>query len=118
MTPERGRTMRAMTNENQRLNRKLALWALVAALALLLLAGSQIHTSVKAQSPVPNPQYRLSNPQSPRTITYTYDDAGRLTRADYGGGTGLNYVYDAAGNLLGVTAGGYNVHLPLVLRAK
>ena len=34
------------------------------------------------------------------TIAYTYDDAGRLTKADYGSGTAVAYAYDAAGNLL------------------
>ena len=33
------------------------------------------------------------------TITYTYDDAGRLTGADYGD-KAILYTYDAAGNLL------------------
>jgi len=35
-----------------------------------------------------------------RTIIYTYDDAGRLVGADYGGGYVITYTYDAAGNLL------------------
>ena len=34
------------------------------------------------------------------TITYTYDDAGRLIRVDYGGGVSIIYTYDPAGNLL------------------
>jgi YD repeat-containing protein len=34
------------------------------------------------------------------TLAYTYDDAGRLIRADYGGGVSLIYIYDPAGNLL------------------
>jgi hypothetical protein len=33
------------------------------------------------------------------TVTYTYDSAGRLTRAGYGGGS-ITYTYDANGNLL------------------
>jgi len=37
--------------------------------------------------------------QSPR-ITYTYDDAGRLTGVDYGNGRSIAYTYDKAGNLL------------------
>ena len=33
-------------------------------------------------------------------ITYSYDDAGRLAKADYGDGRVITYTYDAAGNLL------------------
>jgi YD repeat-containing protein len=42
------------------------------------------------------------------TVTYSYDAAGRLTNAAYGGGATIAYAYDAAGNLLlrEVTAGG------------
>src|SRR5437764_716232 len=32
-------------------------------------------------------------------VTYTYDDAGRLTSAAYPNGTVIAYTYDAAGNL-------------------
>jgi YD repeat-containing protein len=34
------------------------------------------------------------------TIQYTYDAAGRLIKADYGGGKSITYTYDANGNLL------------------
>jgi YD repeat-containing protein len=34
------------------------------------------------------------------TVKYTYDDAGRLIKADYGGGKAITYTYDKAGNLL------------------
>jgi YD repeat-containing protein len=34
------------------------------------------------------------------TITYDYDDAGRLVKADYGNGKVIEYTYDNAGNLL------------------
>ena len=34
------------------------------------------------------------------TINYIYDNAGRLTGADYGGGKSIFYTYDANGNLL------------------
>jgi YD repeat-containing protein len=52
------------------------------------------------------------------TITYTYDGAGRLVRADYGEGRCIVYTYDAAGNLLRrqvVTK--VDVYLPIVLKA-
>ena len=38
------------------------------------------------------------------TIAYTYDPAGRLVAADYGGGKSTSYAYDPAGNLLQTTA--------------
>jgi YD repeat-containing protein len=34
------------------------------------------------------------------TISYTYDPAGRLVAADYGGGKTTSYAYDSSGNLL------------------
>ena len=34
------------------------------------------------------------------TVNYTYDNAGRLTRIDYGSGVSISYSYDAAGNVL------------------
>ena len=33
-------------------------------------------------------------------VSYTYDNVGRLTKADYGGGNTSTYTYDKAGNLL------------------
>ncbi len=52
------------------------------------------------------------------TIQYAYDDAGRLTGADYGGGATIAYVYDANGNLLQrtTTAGGATTYT-LIYRA-
>ena len=37
------------------------------------------------------------------TVTYSYDAAGRLLRADYGNGRGFVYRYDANGNLISRT---------------
>ena len=34
------------------------------------------------------------------TVNYSYDDAGRLTKADYGATGSINYTYDKSGNLL------------------
>lgn len=45
------------------------------------------------------PQHPSSVAQ-PRTIAYTYDDAGRLIGVDYGRGKTIRYTYDNAGNLL------------------
>ncbi len=52
------------------------------------------------------------------TITYSYDDAGRLTNAAYGGGASIAYAYDANGNLLmrTVTAAGGTTYT-LIYRA-
>jgi YD repeat-containing protein len=37
---------------------------------------------------------------SASTVTYIYDDAGRLINADYGNERSISYTYDANGNLL------------------
>jgi YD repeat-containing protein len=34
------------------------------------------------------------------SVSYTYDDAGRLVSVDYGGGKFIAYTYDDAGNLM------------------
>ena len=39
------------------------------------------------------------------TVTYTYDDAGRLIKATYGDETEITYTYDAAGNILSKVTG-------------
>jgi YD repeat-containing protein len=45
-------------------------------------------------------QSAIRSPQSTTTVTYTYDDAGRLVGVDYGDDTSIGYTYDNAGNLL------------------
>jgi len=42
----------------------------------------------------------IRNPKPETTITYTYDDAGRLVGVDYSEDQDITYTYDAAGNLL------------------
>ena len=37
------------------------------------------------------------------TVSYTYDDAGRLISATYSNGAAIQYSYDAAGNITAVT---------------
>jgi hypothetical protein len=49
--------------------------------------------SEPAQPPISNPS------SSPRTVTFTYDDAGRLVLADYGEDRSIFYSYDDMGNL-------------------
>lgn len=44
-------------------------------------------------------QAQSSNPNS-HSITYEYDEAGRLIRTTYGDQLQIRYTYDAAGNLL------------------
>ncbi|MHC1744877.1 MAG: Calx-beta domain-containing protein [Syntrophobacteraceae bacterium] len=39
------------------------------------------------------------------TVTYTYDDAGRLIRADHVGGKSIRYSYDSSGNMTTLTTG-------------
>jgi YD repeat-containing protein len=63
----------------------------------------------------PSPQIgRAAN--ASRTIVYTYDAAGRLAQAHYGGKV-IDYTYDSAGNLTGKTFKVY-VYLPLVLKGQ
>ena len=51
------------------------------------------------------------------TITYTYDDAGRLVRAAYSDGMVISYAYDASGNLLTrLVERDFKIYLPLVMR--
>lgn len=42
----------------------------------------------------------MTGATSAANITYTYDAAGRLTQATYGGGKSVAYTYDNNGNLL------------------
>lgn len=39
-------------------------------------------------------------PLASETIRYSYDDAGRLARVEYGSGKTISYSYDKAGNLV------------------
>ena len=42
----------------------------------------------------------LAGLASADTVNYSYDDAGRLIRVDYGNGQSVSYTYGKAGNLL------------------
>jgi YD repeat-containing protein len=48
-------------------------------------------------------------------ITYTYDNAGRLTKADYGSGKTIAYLYDNAGNLIRGTSASVNTLADAIL---
>lgn len=43
-------------------------------------------------------QIILCTPCLAESVTYTYDDLNRLTKADYGNGTAISYTYDEVGN--------------------
>jgi YD repeat-containing protein len=45
----------------------------------------------------------ICTPADAVVVTYIYDDAGRLTQADFGNDRTLRYVYDNNGNLTGRT---------------
>lgn len=58
----------------------------------------------------------VSDPANP-ALRGSYDAAGRLIRADYGGETSISYTYDAAGNLVDVRHGEVQLfYLPLIVR--
>jgi YD repeat-containing protein len=61
--------------------------------------GADVSQGAEDQGSTSVPQLPSTSAQT-RTITYTYDNAGRLVGADYGEGQGITYTYDAAGNLL------------------
>ena len=88
--------------------------------ALVLLAivgpiGSVAARSSPQYTPLPYDHANLSSTGVvSRTISYSYDAAGRLVIADYG--TLLIYSYDESGNLLSVS-NRLTVYVPLVLRA-
>jgi len=71
----------------------------------------------RLQDPMGNPQSAIENRKSASTtISYTYDNAGRLTQANYGGKT-IAYTYDNAGNLTQRQAvGGGGLYLPMIMR--
>jgi len=48
--------------------------------------------------------FLIFSPAFADKISYTYDDMGRLTKADYGT-TAITYSYDSAGNILEVITG-------------
>ena len=47
----------------------------------------------------------LTGALAAEAVTYSYDSAGRLAKADYGAAGAIVYVYDNAGNLLNLLLG-------------
>ncbi len=86
----------------KRIQSKIVLAALVSTLLLTGALPLLNYPSVAADGP---------------TVTYTYDDAGRLVEADYGG-IHIVYTYNDAGNLLSRQIEFDKVYLPLVLRNR
>jgi YD repeat-containing protein len=90
----------------------LLLLALLMAAAQVAAIGKHGAKSLGQGGPLPTGDMR--------TISYSYDDAGRLVTASYDGQGGVAYIYDAAGNLLQRSApppeGMTSLALPLILR--
>ena len=62
--------------------------------------------------------FLMFSPAFADTVSYTYDDMGRLTKADYGT-TAIAYSYDSAGNILKVVTGpGLGCPLSLALEKQ
>ena len=90
-------------------------WTVVI-VAILLLAGSApVGASQEGGGVDGSTVPSLNAPAQDRTIVYTYDDAGRLVMASYGGSRALAYSYDDAGNLVRISTP-YQVYLPLVVK--
>ena len=112
--------MRTMANKKSLARRTLRLWPLAALLLLLILSlalsGAQGLAAGTTLNPVPDNPRAIGG--QPRTVTYAYDAAGRLVRADYGGAASIAYTYDAVGNLVQrqVTGASYPAYLPVIMR--
>jgi YD repeat-containing protein len=94
-------------------------FALVFLLALALgLALNGAVSFAKGQGPTSVPDNAPISAAHSRTISYTYDGAGRLVQADYGAGWSVTYGYDDAGNLLRreVTGDSHPAYLPVIMR--
>lgn len=72
--------------------------------------GSRKPIAVSASGSAPNAQ-----PAANRSVTYTYDGAGRLIAANYGD-VRIVYTYDNAGNLLSRRVVTQSLYLPVVLK--
>jgi YD repeat-containing protein len=75
------------------MKRTFCAWQIVLSLLMICMAGAAFAAS----------------------ITYTYDAAGRLTKADYGRGKTIAYMYDNAGNLSRATSASVNTLADAIL---
>ena len=97
----------------------MPLKGLVMALILLLVLSLALNGAQSlAAGSAPGIEAQRAARNTQRTITYTYDAAGRLVSADYGNDQSIAYAYDAAGNLVQRTAAGasYPAYLPVIMR--
>lgn len=108
---------------------QLLLTALFAALALLLVVTTTHATDARvaplhddasiAAAPAPTPTPRARAPRAPNAlvVTFTYDNAGRLTVANYSSGKRITYAYDNSGDLTAMqTLANEMLFMPIILR--
>ena len=89
---------------------------LAMACCLLLAVAALVVRAAGAAAPAAGGS---AEPPRPQQISYSYDAAGRLVRAEYGDGKSIVYTYDAAGNLLRRSlAQRMPAYLPIVLKAQ
>lgn len=79
---------------------------------------AQMNADAPARAPTPTPRARAARAPNARTITFTYDNAGRLTEANYGSGTRITFAYDNAGDLLTMQtlAADLRIFMPVILK--
>ncbi|MBI5651077.1 MAG: RHS repeat protein [Chloroflexi bacterium] len=69
-----------------------------------------------ARAPTPTPRARRA--PNARTITFTYDNAGRVTEANYGSGSRIAFTYDFSGDLTAMQtfAVDLRIFFPVILK--
>lgn len=75
------------------------------------------HIALAPGNDAPHASAQAAPAATTGTVTYTYDEAGRLVGVDYGNGATIAYTYDAGGNLLQRTQT-VNIRLLLPVVAK
>jgi YD repeat-containing protein len=71
-----------------------------------------------ADAPALAPTPRAPRATNARTITFTYDNAGRVTEANYGSGTRVTFAYDFSGDLTAMQtfAVDLRIFFPVILK--